>query len=514
MAKLVYSVLLIALACVLVREVYIVWWDSQFYVGKFQYFADGKLDDDAGKSFSQNILAQHHMLKSANRDDSSSPSSPSDTSLTPAGGQAEVLVLPTLADVTQWKSALSDVELKIQGFDFGKVLSAVREWVSPPAEVGGYVEKVGNVVNISVSLPRGVRSGQDKSGAIQFYSGPFADDATAAFAVAASIIWVQASQQSDKFKNIPRSLFVSFMLALREYRILRTHIDAGIPLTDDDKKHRKAAQDQVDKLTASAKDLPEIWLLQSRLIGAIGPDETLSDSEAQKASTAQRNYLAQLGSPAAAHVVAAATGVAENVVRLGKPIWLRGPPGSGVVERGVTVTAIVEVNGAQMILAPGYVLSDFGGGDIEISLDASGKPVLTTRYADVIQKKNANGDTVVLIPLKSARFSNSPSDNPASPPIKEIADVVPTPNKASPLVVRQISSHGIVRAEIVDIKNGVAITNARVTGPGDGGAPILDSENRLIAMAYLGIEDHSGFLLLKWLVDAVPGIQIAGPGQP
>jgi hypothetical protein len=38
---------------------------------------------------------------------------------------------------------LSDVELKIQGFDLGKLLGQVRTSVSPPDEINGFVEKTG-----------------------------------------------------------------------------------------------------------------------------------------------------------------------------------------------------------------------------------------------------------------------------------------------------------------------------------------------------------------------------------
>src|ERR1041384_1339458 len=63
--KLAYSAVLLALVIFLAREVYGIWFDSRLYVGKFEYFAEGKADADQTSAFPRHVIAQHHLLRSA-----------------------------------------------------------------------------------------------------------------------------------------------------------------------------------------------------------------------------------------------------------------------------------------------------------------------------------------------------------------------------------------------------------------------------------------------------------------
>src|SRR5438105_2842633 len=64
-AKIFYTGLLLFLIFIVTREIYTLWGRQQLYVGKFEYFNEGKADAEASKNFPSAILAQHHMLRSA-----------------------------------------------------------------------------------------------------------------------------------------------------------------------------------------------------------------------------------------------------------------------------------------------------------------------------------------------------------------------------------------------------------------------------------------------------------------
>jgi len=65
LAKIVYTVVLLGLIAFLVREIYGLRWDRSLYVGQFQYFVDGKADDEQSKAFPSHILGEHQLLRSA-----------------------------------------------------------------------------------------------------------------------------------------------------------------------------------------------------------------------------------------------------------------------------------------------------------------------------------------------------------------------------------------------------------------------------------------------------------------
>jgi hypothetical protein len=57
--KVVYTTILLGLIAFLVREVYGLWWDRGLYVGRFEYFADGKSDDAQAKAWCRRELCRN-----------------------------------------------------------------------------------------------------------------------------------------------------------------------------------------------------------------------------------------------------------------------------------------------------------------------------------------------------------------------------------------------------------------------------------------------------------------------
>ena len=65
LAKLLYSAILIGLIGLFARELVILWSSKRLYLGAFEYFSNGKLDEAASKSMPLLIAGQHKILRAA-----------------------------------------------------------------------------------------------------------------------------------------------------------------------------------------------------------------------------------------------------------------------------------------------------------------------------------------------------------------------------------------------------------------------------------------------------------------
>src|SRR5207249_8823317 len=109
-------------------------WDHSLYVGQFQYFVDGESDDAQAKAFPAHILGQHQLLRSALIEERRRRAQERQVSA-PATAEVYMGLPSSLPDIARWQTVLSDLELKIQGFDLGKLLGQLRTSISPPDEI-------------------------------------------------------------------------------------------------------------------------------------------------------------------------------------------------------------------------------------------------------------------------------------------------------------------------------------------------------------------------------------------
>ncbi len=206
-AKFAYVLIIALLIVVLFRELYGVHWNNTLYVGNFDYFTDGKPNSEQSKSFPAYVQGQHQLLRAAlieeNRRRESAENLP---------GIRYHRSLPSdLPEAARWTSILVDADLKVQGFDIGKVLSTLRARVSPPAQINGFVEKSGELVRAAVNYPpRNLADGQHTPSS-PFETGVLNGDASTALAIAASIVWTQAAEVDKGFEEFPgRCLFPGY----------------------------------------------------------------------------------------------------------------------------------------------------------------------------------------------------------------------------------------------------------------------------------------------------------------
>ncbi len=532
--KIAYVLLLCLLIVLLAREVYSVLFDQTLYVGNFEYFADGKASPEQTKSFPAHILGQHQLLRSALIEENRRREK---ATKAPAGTNLHRGLPSSLPEVARWSSLLTDAEIKVQGFDIGKLLSLLRAWVTPPAEITGFVEKSGSVVRASVTYPQ--RQSSYPGLTDPFETGQLSGEGSAAFAIAASLVWTQAAEADEDFRKIPRDVFVTWALAWWDYRLLRGREALGQVWSDDDKIRWRQARTLVERLMPKAGSYPEIWSLHADIIEviprALQTDEKLRTEAERKDDSGvvqqdRKKYAEAAGIAtaitAAKQVEAAQDSkqvaplnmqlVSETVKKVyadttnvypGRPIWIRkvvATAGSGSpMTSSVTATAIVIDAGQKKLLLPDYALFDAtDDATYEFSLSASGSVIATAKKSDLVPPPNSvpgsapgvfNG--FLLAPLKASVNAS----NVIATASTTLTTFGPVPAVDKSLKVA--TSRGVATARMVAQTSTFAIVEPRVTGAGDGGAPVLDEQGRLVAMAYAGSEKQDQFAALQWLFE-------------
>lgn len=522
-AKLLYVVIIAFIICVLAREIYVVMFDKTVYIGRFEYFSDGKASEENAKGFPSYILGQYQLLRLALGEQRRQQEASSQQS---NGFELRRQLPLTLPGLSAWTSSLADAEIKIQGFDIGKTLTFLRTWVAPPSEITGYVEKTSDGSRALMTWPTAAMTVDGDLGR-SFDTGILTDDTSAAFAVAAGIAWSYAAAEDKKFRNIPRSVFVKWALAWWDYRALVGRLRVPPEFSDSDKRHWKQARALMEMLIPEAPRFAEIWRLRADIIN-VAPKEIgdkgvyakQSDFDLdQKLATQDRlNYALNSTIPNFISVVSkilptvpsgalqqalnltAKTAVDLNSVRPGRTVWVRPVRPSSVAGQAadvsLTATAVVDQGGVKKLLLPDYaVLGNDSDVAFEIRVAPDGPVVAHAQRTDLVSLSDLPakiGISVLLAPL-SGTATSAPA---TAAKFTEVA-AVPGPNTTVTLVTDTTR----LEAKATGTEDGFIVVQPRITAPGLGGAPILDQNGHLVAMAYSATKSESRLLPLKALFD-------------
>jgi hypothetical protein len=536
-AKSAYVLVICLIIVLLVRELYGVLWNDTLYVGNFEYFQDGRLNEEHSKTFPTYVLGQHRLLRSALIEENRRRERV-DKSL--SGVKYHRSLPSDLPEAARWSSVLTDVELRIQGFDIGRVLSTLKAWVAPPSEITGFVEKSGETVRAAINYPP--RKLADGTSASPFETGVLIGDTSVALAIAASIVWTQAAESDASFEKIPREVFVSWILIWWDYRLLRGRTDTNQSWTLEDKNRWKQARALVDNLASGTNGVyAETWRLRADLIETI-PASLKSDAELRTADQIagdanlavedRRRYAEAEGvataitalnqiSQAALKTAALLpdskiAAVAETVKSVladpkslypGRPVWVRlASPQPTTDLFSITATAIVKDGEAQKLLLPDYVMSGaVNDAEYEFRLSPSEPAIARAKRTDLLFPDGQQSGGVLLAPLAPNTAAKNVADFFKGDAITlkpAIADLPPDGGD-----LQLVTSRGADKIKLKG-RSGLFANVDRITGPGDGGAPVIDSDQALVAMAYSGSGTESQFLSLKWLLTKKPGLQL------
>ena len=134
-ARVAYSLILVSVAVLFLSEAYKVWFDRAQVLAAFAYNDAGKVNEAEGRDFALRLQQQQRFLLamlSGQRKDPDEPIQLDDANVEFQGLQA-----------TEVKgSELEEVEIKIQGFDVGGLMTRLRQWVRAPNEISGRVDKL------------------------------------------------------------------------------------------------------------------------------------------------------------------------------------------------------------------------------------------------------------------------------------------------------------------------------------------------------------------------------------
>jgi hypothetical protein len=524
-ARYAYVFLLALVVIILAREIRSVLFDRTVYVGNFTYFVDGQSSTDSGKSFPNFVLGQHHLLKAALLSETRARKQ-EQANARAAGLEFNRLPSAAFPELAKFGTLLADTEIKIQGFDIGKVLTSLRTWITPPLEITGFVEKTGSTSRALVNWPDGLTDGDELLSA-PFESELLSSDSATAFSVAAATVWTQTAKNDPRFREIPREVFVAWALAWRDYRTLRSRNALAQDWMPADVTTWKQALALTGKLVPKAGTYPEIWRLRADIIEAAplsafdGKDDAQKDAQKAALKIAEDDRKKYANAVGVVSIVTAALDVIQRVpgfdttkiesfkenitkvaantttVRPGQPIWIRNTTSTTKEAGGyVTATAVVDDNGVKKLLLPDYILTNLDA-EIELRLAPDGLVIGRARGVDRVSAPSQAGRAsgVILAEIDGHSVTNNTvitGETSAT-----LAETAPLP--ALDAELKLLTSRGSTPAKLAKVEDNFAIVRPRVSASGDGGAPVVDSQGRLVAMAYAGTESESRFLALDWL---------------
>jgi hypothetical protein len=267
-ATVLYSGILIGIIALLAGELHRLWFDRTLHVGTFQFFENGEEKPALGRAFAVQVLNYHRTLSHFLQQEASrrrgtpeagrrSPASPQPQA---QPSQESTWWPREVFPVSDPKSALSDVELSVQGVNVKQILTALRQWVSTPNEIYGVVEKGATVVRGTASWPNGPSRarGDLVDGQLIEIKGQ-ADTSPAAFQVACGLVWAQAARRQQDLADVTSSEFCDWAQAWSEFLGLRDKAARVEGLTPADVDRVTQLHAFLTRLIERAPVYPEIY---------------------------------------------------------------------------------------------------------------------------------------------------------------------------------------------------------------------------------------------------------------
>ncbi len=156
-------------------------------------------------------------------------------------------------------------------------------------------------------------------------------------------------------------------------------------------------------------------------------------------------------------------------------------------------------------MLPDYVIGGVADDtEYEFRLSPSEAAIARATKADIVLPEGQQSGGVLLARLtREASATNVVTSTTAgSVKISQIVAPPPAGNK-----LQLFTSRGSASTTIKALTGAFVVVD-RITGPGDGGGPVLDDGRALVAMAYSGSGTESQFLSLNWLVAKKPGLKL------
>jgi hypothetical protein len=543
LVKTLYTVILVAIAGVCVREVYQVWWDDTLQYGQFAATKDGADASATGDSFRRLIVQQQRVLYGLFKSERSRAGEfrfRNDD--LPIGAVTDLGNIPT--------SLLDELKIEAAGINVSSVLSILRRGIKPPNEITGSVDELQNVFYVAAQWRQSPKRDGSGTEARTFAPPSLSTIDAASFDLACRIFLARVASQHPVLRAAEEDDFCTFARGLFVFRSYATDRDHA--LTDEDKtkagEQLAKAAAGIDGLIAAKTGLPYVYKLGAyidieRLNLAPSAEPAKVKDVLDQAERRFKEYIERLAKldPNAQDVdvqerlvflasrrgkldnpqqLAAATNVSQFVTASGPAFSAiirtvpsaDGPQPAAAValHPGVSIGAakgaragtlcciVKDAADKKYILTVGHVVGPVGEGVVSPATieNAKSHPV-------GVVTKTFSGLALVEVP-PGLRVGNG--DIKLWAPSVNAGDQVSLIGRTSKMrtgKVRDVHFSARIETPGTDsLPSTDLILTERISLAGDSGAPVLDSEGRLVGMLIAGSDSASVVLPLKPILDA------------
>jgi Trypsin-like peptidase domain len=263
--KLFYSLLLVGLSGILLRELWTVWFDTTIYIGRFDVVSEAGKDDSASAIFPKRIVGAQAILAQQFNDYQTrrTADAPSDATY----------VLPGMTPLLLPPEVLAGIDITVQNINVRQVLTAIRRTFLAPNEVVGNVAVREGSVLAAIDWPRAplVNPGQPRQTKLLVPGQP--NEQAAAAYVAGSLSWARAASLDTHIAAYPRAQFCDFGAALNELYVLgeKASSPSGLDAKETAlvRKHASQLRTHYDADTV----FPELYRLRADLLDLLPEGE-------------------------------------------------------------------------------------------------------------------------------------------------------------------------------------------------------------------------------------------------
>lgn len=266
LAKLFYSVLLIAIVCGAGLEFWKVWWDPKLYIGRFELRSSDSASPPDGKVFASQVASFHAALLDQ---------------LKSYGGPAKGRFTDPTYDVSEEAAvglvddSLATLSLSYQNVNIGELLTAFRRTVVRPNAINGDVTLTTGYVKVDIDWPRSLHAPEKSLQSLRYSTEPRASQADAARLVACGIVWRQISEKAATVKALPPELYCQWAEALSVYMGLKTKAAGLASLSDADRATAQQIHAKLTELITTNPEFLEPLRLRADVVDLLPPEAQL-----------------------------------------------------------------------------------------------------------------------------------------------------------------------------------------------------------------------------------------------
>jgi hypothetical protein len=532
-AKALYTVALLAIAIFCAREAWAVWFDRALQIGHFDATKDGADAASMADTFRRLVVQQQNVLFDLY---SGAPAKPGEFRVS----SGDVLTIHLSDLVRMPGSALDSLKIEAAGVNVTSILTTLRRWIVAPNEITGSVDQLDQKIYVSADWANAPNAQDPRVIARSLLVPPQTTLQNASFDLACRILFRRIPPNDVFFKDVDENDFCAFSSALSQFR---SYLAARNVATDE--AGTKAANGMldiasrlIDRLTAANTTLIYAYKLggyiELEVVASVAnANASVIKPHLDKAQSLLHDYLKRLAAldpkandPDVQERLASlatrggAIPVAENFRQIDAVTFLK-TVSSALLQDVTKSTPSTAAD--PNLLRPGASISAadsktanalgfFVGKDnkryfvsLSYVLGAIGSVVVSPALIDTAETHRPIGKVVDV-------------DDPFA--LVEIADGVQITNDQ----IKEIASAPSLGAEVRLIGKNTGMSKAQVTGqdvatrietergtlalnglvqigkiglPGDGGAPVLDSQNRLIGLLAASSSEHAFVLPVK-----------------